>query len=242
MKKFFKKIIILPATFFLLILILFVAGDTFVLPWYVESEEVAVPDLVGKNKDVAISILKGLGLNPIIEGPRYDEKFEKDNVIYHNPRAGVKVKLNRRVYLFISGGDPLIKMPKLVGKTFRDAKVTVERLGLELGEIEDVRSELPAKTIIEQNIEVGENLPKGTIINLKVSVGPKVGMIRVPNLLGKSIKEAESILRGYSLKFGRKIYINSPNLLPNTIIDQYPSENKLLSYGDSVDVTITQSK
>lgn len=242
MKKFLKKIFLIPASVGFFILILMLIADNFILPWYVDSEEVVVPNLVGKNKDVAVDILKGMGLNPLVQDPRYDERYEKNSVIYTNPRPGVKVKENRRVYLFVSGGEPQIKMPKLAGKTLRDAKVTIERLGLVIGEIEETRSELPANTVIEQAFNQGEIVPKGAVVNLKVSVGPQVGMIRVPNLLGKSVKEAEGILRRHSLRFGQKVYISSPNLLPNTIIDQYPGENKLLSYGDSVDVTITRSK
>ncbi|MBU2494810.1 MAG: PASTA domain-containing protein [Bacteroidetes bacterium] len=236
-----KKIFIIPASALLLILILVLVADNIILPWYVASDEVTVPDLVGKNKDEAVEILQNIGLNPIVEEPRFDERYKKNDVIYHNPRSGINVKTNRRVYLFISGGEPQIRMPKLIGKTLRDANVTVERLGLSLGDLEETRSEFPANTIIEQEFDEGEILPKGTIINLKISVGPQVGMIRVPSLLGKSVKEAENILHRHSLKFGQKVYLSSPNLLPNTIIDQYPSEDKLLSYGDSVDVTITQS-
>ena len=242
MKNFLKKLFITPVIIGAAILILLLVTDNFFLPWYVESEEVTVPDIVGKNKDEAVEILKNLGLNPIVEVPRFDERFEKDNVIYHNPHPGINVKLNRRVYLFISGGDPQLKMPNLVGKTLRDAIVTLERIGLQSGNVEETRSEFPANTIIEQNFSEGVNLPKGTVVNLKLSVGPQVGMIRVPNLLGRSVKEAENILRRHSLQFGQKVYISSPSLLPNTIIDQYPSEDKLLSYGDSVDVTITLSK
>lgn len=242
MKKFLKKIFIVPVSIGFLLLILLLIADNLILPWYVDSVEVTVPDMVNQNKDEAVKILKSLGLNPIVQEPRFDQRYEKDQVIYHSPRPGIKVKENRRIYLFISGGDPQIKMPKLTGKTLRDAKVTVERLGLILGGVEETRSELPANTVIEQEFNEGDTLPKGAVVKLKISVGPQVGMIRVPNLLGKSVKEAEGILRRHSLRFGQKVFISSPNLLPNTIIDQYPSEDKLLSYGDSVDVTVTQSK
>ena len=67
-------------------------------------------------------------------------------------------------------------------------------------------------------------------------------MIRVPNLLGKSLFEAESILKNNSLKLGSRTYINSPSLLPNTVVDQQPSESALIKVGDSVNVVLTQNK
>lgn len=242
MKKFLKILLTVPGLTILGVIILLGIADLIILPWYVSSDEIVVPDLVGKDKDEAVEILEDLGLNPILQEPRFDERFKKDKVIYSNPRPGVKVKDNRRVYLSISEGKPQIRMPLLTGKTLRDAQVTIERLGLVLGTAEETRSELPANTVIEQQFSEGRPLSKGAAVNLKVSIGPEVGMIRVPSLLGKSLKEAEGILRTHSLKFGQRIYISSPNLLPNTIIDQFPGEDKLVSYGDSVDVTITQSE
>ena len=58
-----------------------------------------------------------------------------------------------------------------------------------------------------------KNIEKGTIVNLKVSVGPKVGMIRVPNILGKTVNQAENILRRNSLRMGKQIFITSKKLI-----------------------------
>ncbi len=240
LKKYSKRLIIIPTVIILLGLISLLIADNFILPWYVDEPEITVPNLVGMHKDQAIKILQELNLNPIQEGPRFDENFEKDHVMFHNPAQGRKVKINRRIYLFVSGGEPLIKMPSLLGRTLRDAQITIERLGLVSGEVVEKRSEFPANTVIGQGIEEGITLPKGDTISLQISIGPKVGMVRVPNILGKSLKEAEKILRRHSLKIGKQLYISTPNLLPNTVIEQYPSERKLVNYGDSVDVTLTK--
>lgn len=241
MKKFTKKIIIIPAIALFIIIALVLVFDKVIMPWYVEAPETVLPELVGMPKDEAIKILTELNLNPIEEGPRYDSRYEKDHVIYQNPHSGTLVKENRRIYLFISGGEPLVKVPNLIGKTLRDAKITIERIGLQIGEVEEIRSEFPSNSIVQQEIEEGTNLPNGSTIDIKVSVGPKIGMLRVPSLLGKSLREAENLLRKNSLRVGKINYLDSPTLLPNTIIDQYPSENKLISVGDSVDVVVTKN-
>ena len=237
-KKYIKYPIILIAAL-IVIIILF---DKLFMPWYVSGEEVEVPNFVGQHKDLAIEEFKKLDLEPVEQGPKYDEDIERDHIIFQTPEPGSIVKKGRRVYLYISGGDPLIKMPALLGKTVRDAKITIERLGLAVDTLIDVRSEYPAKTVVEQSIKEGEFLAKGDSISLKISIGPQVGMVRVPNLISKSLSDAEKVLRELSLKIGKKTYLSSPNLLPNTVIDQYPSENKLVSYGDSVDVVLTQSR
>lgn len=237
-----KKIIKYPIIAIAAFIVLFILFDKLFMPWVVSAEEVTVPDFVGQNKVTAIEELKKIGLEPVEQGPKYDENVPRDHVILQTPRQGSTVKVGRRVYLYISGGEPLIKMPQLLGKTVRDAKITIERLGLAIDTLLDVRSEFPAKTVVEQSVKEGEFLAKGDSVTLMISIGPQIGMVRVPNLIAKSLTEAERILRELSLKIGKKTYLSSPNLLPNTIIDQYPSEDKLVSYGDSVDVVITQSR
>ncbi|OGU58251.1 MAG: hypothetical protein A2V66_03400 [Ignavibacteria bacterium RBG_13_36_8] len=240
MKKLLKKSILILSITVLLLLVFVLIFDKILMPWYVSESEEPVPNVIGLNKDEAIRILKESNLSPILGEPRYDMHIPKDYVIFQKPNPGIIVKENRRVYLFISGGEPLIKIPSLVGKTFRDAKVTIERLGLTLGDVQEIRSEFQANTVVEQEPAESESRAKGTTINLKISVGPRIGMIRVPNILAKSLRDAESILRRNSLRLGKINYLESPTLLPNTIIDQYPSEDKLVSVGDSVDVVVTK--
>jgi serine/threonine-protein kinase len=241
MKKFLRKIILIPVGIIVLGIIFLLLFNNIIMPWYVSAPEYQVPNVVGMKKEKAIKILSNMNLEPIEDTPRYDENFPKDHVMFQNPKAGTTVKEGRRVYLSISGGEPQIKMPALIGKTERDAKITLERLGLEVDTLERIRSEFPANTIVEQEYEEGTNLSKGTEVALKVSVGPQVGMIRVPNIVGKSLNTAEDILRKNSLRIGKISYYDSPTLLPNTIYIQYPSEDKLVSIGDSVDVVVTSS-
>jgi len=242
MKKITKKIVFIPVTIIVLIIVFFLVVDIFIMPSIVEAPEVEMPNVLGINKDDAMKILTELNLTPIEVGPRYDSRFKENEVIFQKPYEGVMVKENRRVYIHISGGEPLIQMPKLVNKTLRDAKITLERIGLHLGEIEETRSELPNGTIVKQEFDFGFKLEKGDSVDLSISVGPQIGMIRVPSLIAKSEKEVEKILRRNNLMLGKKTYITSPTLLPNTIISQYPSQDALVSIGDSVDVVIAKNK
>lgn len=237
-----KKLLIIAAIAIFCVVVLLIIVDKVIMPSYVSGKIVTVPDVTGMHKDSAMQLLKELNLNPRLTGPRYDERYEIDHVMFQKPEAGREVKENRRVYLHISGGEPLVKMPNLIGKTFRDAKVTLERRGLFVRKIEEVKSELPANTIVDQEFEEGTNLANGDSVLLQVSIGPNVGMIRVPNIIAKSVRDAERILRNNNLKMGKITYIVSPTLLTNTIISQYPSEDYLLSVGDSVDVVVAKSK
>jgi len=233
-----KKLLYILAGIFVFLFVI----DYILLPLYVSGSEHKVPNVVGKQKDEAIKILEDAGLNPIVQTSRYDQKYQKDHVIFQNPAPNLTVKSNRRIYLTISGGEPQIPMPSLIGKTIRDATVTLERLGLSIGKIDSVESEFPAGIIVEQQYFQGKEISKGSAVNFKLSIGPQVGMVRVPSLFGQTLSEAEQILKNNSLRVGNKVYIFSQNYLPNTVVDQYPSINSLAKIGDSVTVTLTRTK
>lgn len=242
MKPIIKKLLIWAVSIGLALALIAFIADVFVMPWYVESEEFIVPNVIGIDKEEASKILTENKLNPIIEGPRYSETYPANKIIYQKPEAGSVVKENRRIYIIFSGGNPLTTMPNVVDKTLRDATITIERLGFTLYEVEEVKSELKANTVIEQSPIEGSELKKGTKVRLKVSVGPNIGMVRVPDLVGLSYKEAESVLSKNSLEVGKINYQESMNLLPNTVVAQFPEKNELINIGESVDLFITKNQ
>jgi serine/threonine-protein kinase len=212
------------------------------MPWYVENEEVVVPNVVGIQKEDAGKIVEESNLSVVFDGPKFNDQIPKDHIVYQKPDAGEIVKSGRRVYLYYSGGNYKIKMPLLKGKTLRDVKSNLKRLGLKLNKITKVKSEYKTDIIIEQFPEADKEIPKGSNVDIKISVGPNIGMVRVPDLLGQSYTEAEQTLRSNSLVVGKVEYQKSPNLLPNTVIAQFPSKNKLVNVGSAVDVFITKSE
>jgi serine/threonine-protein kinase len=211
-----------------------------VMPIYVSGDEVKVPLLKGMNEAQAQKKLLELNLTPMIGAKRYDEKYPEGTVITQKPLPGALVKEQRRVYLFISGGESPVIAPDLKERSLRDAKYTLERLGLSLGDTIYAESEKPKGTIIDQSYHPGTELKRGARISITLSQGKNEGMIRVPDLLGKSLSEAERLLSSNSLKLGRINYQPSLSLLPNTIIEQYPSKDNLAVIGDSVDVFVTK--
>lgn len=241
MKKINKTFLVSIIIIGIIAIGLFIGINNFIMPSVVEANELILPNIVGLNKNEAIKIIEDLNLTPIVVGPSYDARYKIDEVIFQKPYAGTSVKENRRVYIHICGGEPIIKMPQLVGKTYRDASVNLERIGLFVKSIEEVSSELPIGTVVGQGYSSESELEKGDSVKLQISVGAKKGMVRAPNIIAKSEKEAEKILHKLSLRLGSKSYISSPTLLPNTIISQSPNEDDLLNIGDSVNVIISKS-
>lgn len=243
MKKILQKPFVKKSLWTLFILIIIVLlMDNVVLPWYVSSPKEKVPDVVGKNQTEAVSLLESKDLEPVIGDTTYDEKFPEGSIIFQRPRAGETVKEGRRVYLFVSGGEPVVNVPDLKGKSVRDAKFSLERLGLKLGDVDQEPSSYPKDMIYDQEYAEGTPIKKGESVNVTVSIGTaQAGSIEVPDLIGKSLTEAEAILADSSLKVGKINYQQSFSLLPNTILDQYPSKGNKVNPGDAVDLFVTKT-
>jgi serine/threonine-protein kinase len=164
-------------------------------------------------------------------------------VVTQNPAAGSVVKQGRRVYLVVSGGEILVTVPSLHGLSFRDARFRLERNGLRTGEVKTTTSETYfANTIIEQTVGAGEQVARGTAIGLTVSSGKSTDEIEVPDLSGQSAVEAEKVLALAGLKVGVISYQPHEELLPNTVIDQYPRPGDRVGPGRVIDLFVVGMK
>ncbi|PIP78671.1 MAG: hypothetical protein COW85_03335 [Ignavibacteria bacterium CG22_combo_CG10-13_8_21_14_all_37_15] len=212
------------------------------MPWFVYSAEVQVPGVVNMQQSEAMKILEEAGLNPIIGDTTFVETgFARDAIILQKPSAGETVKKGRRIFLVLSGGEPTVVVPTILGKSITNARFALERVGLKIGEIMEVSSDNPKDIIIAQQFIAGVKIKKGTFLNVSVSAGRTEGDILIPNLLGKSLNEAEKILNEAFLKIGKINYQPSFDLLPNTVKDQYPSPGGKLNQGDAVDLFVTKN-
>jgi serine/threonine-protein kinase len=156
------------------------------------------------------------------------------------PESGKIVKEGRTIYLFVSGGDQVLSVPVLKGKSVRDARLSLERIGLKLGKIDEVPSTHPKDMVFDQQFVEGTKLRKGQSVGITVSIGKGSGDIIVPDLIGKSLTEAKNILSDSTLSVGKINYQISSTLLPNTVLDQYPAPGNKLNTGNAVDLFITK--
>jgi beta-lactam-binding protein with PASTA domain len=242
MKKFyqtpiFRKVVLVLVGLAIIIFIF----DTLIMPWYVSSPETTVPKVVGMKDSEAIELLDNSGFKPLVSDTSYVLKVPKGEVFLQKPEAGKIVKEGRTVYLFVSGGDKVVSVPKLIGKSILDAKFALERLGLKLGRVERVASSQPEDMIFDQQYAEGTSLKQGGVVGVTVSAGRGGGgSVIVPDLIGKTLSDARKILADSSLIVGKINYQPSSTLLPNTILDQYPSSGNKANPGDAVDIFVTK--
>lgn len=225
------------------ILILFFLLNNLLLPWYVNAGGmVVVPAVIGKKYENARQILDSLGLRSEQPDTMMDNIHPRGVVILQNPAEGGIVKRGRRVYLTISGGEVLVSVPNIKGRTLRDAKFGLEREGLRLGAIEYQSSDqFPQNTVIEQRVAQGSKIRRDQYVSIVLSQGPTTDKVTVPDLNRKNLTEAEKILQSLGLRVGNMTYVPSPELLPNTVVQQFPLAGELVAVGQAVDLFVVQA-
>jgi beta-lactam-binding protein with PASTA domain len=242
MKKRLKKFI-KPSIITVLVLVaVTLLFDDVVMPWYVQKGKTTkVPDVIGLSFEQAKQKIKEAGLDPKEAEFKNDKRYKVGTVIMQNPVAESEVKLDRGVYLTISGGEELVDVPILRGKSVREAIFNLEKYNLKLGSISyEPSEEIFANTIIGQEIPPGTKIRGGSLINVTVSQGRATDKLPVPDVTLKTLNEAEKILTDSGFRIGKTAYQVNIDILPNTIIEQNPKAGEMMQLGQSVDLVIAQ--
>jgi serine/threonine-protein kinase len=222
---------------------LFILLNSLILPWYVNHGETQrVPSVVGLTLDSAKAVLQDQNLVPIEAETRPDPRAPARTVVGQNPDFDAVVKNGRRIYLSISGGESQVIVPALRGRSVRDAKFTLERSGLRMGDVEYSASDAyPEGTIIGQSVQPGLKVSKGSGVRIVVSRGKDLQQTTVPDFTGKTLNEAERMIAQQGLKLGNITYQASFDLIPNTVVDQFPRAAESVPKGQAIDLFVIKA-
>lgn len=138
---------------------------------------VTVPDLAGRTIETAKIELKDNDLTmEIQDSANYNPKYPKYSVIEQYPLAGSQVKEDRKIYLILNpSGYRKVEVPIVVGRTFRQAKPTLEAIGFEVGKIsyiDDIgKDEVQSISYQGQTVDAGDLLPMTAEIDIVLGNG-----------------------------------------------------------------------
>lgn len=233
----FKKLGIVIAG----VIAIFFLFNNVLMPWYVKHAKlVEVPSVVGLSFIDAKKVIEDTGLEVKQGDIKYDETKPIGQILEQNPPSGSMVKDGRRIYLTICGGEQLIEVPRLIGRSLRDARFYLQQRGLDIGEtVKKFSNEFPDEYVISQIIQPGSKVKRDSKIDLIISNGPEVGNLRVPDVIGKSLQEARNIIAEAKLKVGKITYIASSES-PGKVLDQYPKKDKSANEQTAVDIFVSR--
>jgi serine/threonine-protein kinase len=218
-------------------IMLILAFNNVIMPGLVhEGRDITVPDLVGMNKEEAITTLTRAGLQPGAIHSVPHDTIPPNRVVAQYPRAGRRVKPGRKVDLDVSSGTNMVRIPNLEGLPLASAITTLERLGFVISQIDSIRSPaIPAGRVVAAVPPFGAEVRRGSEISLSVST--KTGTFPMPNLVGLNIETARGIVANHGLKLTQLKYAISSEPT-GTVLFQYPEDGMPVAAGDTVSLLI----
>lgn len=224
--------------FFLGLLIIL---NNYVMPEYTQyGKSVQVPDITQRSLDVAMSTLKNYGFEVILAERQFDTDLPSNYVVDQTPKAGAMVKPNRTILLSINITErPPVLVPDLRNLRLRNAELQLRNYGLLVGDIEYITS-YKKQIVLDQSIQPGLKVERGTRIHLKVSNGLGDEYVTLPNLVGLPFEEVLLILKKQRLRLGVVVYEESTAFPINYVMSMFPTGIDSLMTGSSIDLIISR--
>lgn len=156
------------------------------------SQAPMVPDLRGQSEAVAVNTIDALGLDPVVVR-RVSGEFDEGLVVRTEPGPGLRISEGEPVRVIISAGADQIELPDLINQTAADAREQLTALGLGVTEDQsDYSPNVEEGTVLGMTPDPGTSLNPGDAVTLIVSNG----LVRVPDVTGLTIGEANPLLSG----------------------------------------------
>jgi serine/threonine-protein kinase len=218
-------------------LIAYVAIFLFAFPAEVVPDDGILPNVVGKTFEDASAMLQKAGF-PAQQGEtRFHRTVAANVVLQEDPPAGSRQKRGTTVVLALSGGQRSAEVPVTTNMSQQQARISIENTGLTLGTVSEQLADQPRGLVIASSPPAGTKIELPGSVDIVLSKGPATVM--VPDLYGRSIGEARSMIEQIGLRIAG-ISRDTSSLQPeNTIIRQLPAAGQNISAGGPVSLTVS---
>ncbi len=209
------------------------------------GETITVPNLQGVAYSQLEEYLTARNLRYEVNDSTFTTEYPPLTVMKQYPKAGAQVKENRKIFIALNAENPpLVKVPRLIDSSVKNAQLVLQSYGLELGEIE-YKPDPAANAVLEQHfkgkpVEEGASIPKGSKIDLIVGDGKGEQEFETPNLMGMNLEDAEFVAIGSGLQMGEIKYEKAPEKTPNTVLRQIPPAGAKARVGEVIDLWVVE--
>jgi serine/threonine-protein kinase len=169
-----------------------------------------------------------------------------------SPSEGAKVRRGTAVNLVVlrprqggggtsggtSDGPPPVQVPNLRGMTFQEAQRRLAAAGLSVGSVGEVQfRDAKEGTVVQQGLEPGAMVPRGTRVNLAVARRADTRK-PVPNVVGMELRQAQATILQYGFKVGN-VTIAEDGRASGRVIRQSPSGGTPAQPGTAVNLVVS---
>ena len=243
-ENFFKRfpwalhlLIMLGVSLVVLMVVLF-----FIRIYARQGEEYELPDVVGRN------IAELQDDNPIeLDVVVMDSIFRPGEagglILTQDPKAGTMVKKGRKLYITMTAYTPEdAVLPELAGLTVRQAVNELYAEGLVVGKLKFVedpyKNNVIDQTCKGKTLYAGQQIERGSVVDLVVGLGDGSGRSVVPFTIGKTADRARRDIVSASLNVGREHYSGVKHRQTAVVCRQEPDYTGVSKYpyGTSMDL------
>jgi len=191
------------------------------------EEQTLVPDVVDLELSSALVKLQEKELYPRVALRFSNDPESRGRILEQDPSPGAIVKAGRRIALVVSRGAAQDKVGDYVGQTVDEVKIHLQTVFGSTRQLVTVREppvyiydKSPAGTILEQSPAPNVDLSGPTQLTFVVSRGPEKAKVKVPDLVGLSLKDAALQIEKSGIAFQFTVRGPEGRERPGTIVAQ----------------------
>ena len=196
-----------------------------------------VPAVVGLTQAEATTALSAAGFSVgSVEMTQTLKASDVGKVVKQSPDANSEAKMTEGIVLWVSGGQKLLDVPTVTGKTQADAEKALKDAGLTATVSQGFSNTVVKGVVISQAPKPGQKVPSETSVGIVVSEG--IQNINVVGVVGQTQANAVSSLKAQGLSV-QVITDYAPAVAKGKIADQFPSAGTAVLPGTVVGVLVS---
>ncbi|MFN2624626.1 MAG: Stk1 family PASTA domain-containing Ser/Thr kinase, partial [Mycobacteriales bacterium] len=188
-----------------------------------------MPDLTGKTQPQATAALRAVGLDVGAVTREYHDTIADGVFIRASVARNARVKPGTKVNMVFSKGPAPVQVPDVQLRPFDDASRTLRDLGLRVTRVDVFSDDVAAGVVVDQSVDPGQTVPRGTTVTLKVSKGPE--FVAVPDVRGQRIEDARATITAAGLM---PVVEHVANGRGRVVLDQNPAPGTRVRRGTTV--------
>ncbi len=205
-----------------------------------EYEKAIVPNIYGKTKDEAITLLKESKFMRMEFPTEESNVYSANHVIRTEPAIGNDVSLNTIIKVYISKGPKHVEVENVIGKTETEAREILTSSGLTV-EVVYVEDDLKIENTVISQSNKTNTVKYGDTITIEVAKKRALLKLVVPDLSGaKSIEEAKKIITDAGFSVGNITEKSVSDASLGGVSEQKPQADVEYSYAYNEEPPVIQ--
>jgi serine/threonine-protein kinase len=201
--------------------------------------EVQIPDLTNRTAREATALAADLGLAIAVDAThRPDPRIAEGRIIAQDPPAQSVARRRRRVRVWLSSGQRVVRVPAVTGGTERAANMRIAEDGLQIATVSEIRSQAyPSDSVVAQNPEADA---AGERVALLVSRGEQAEAYVMPDLIGVNGDRAAQVLRSHGFRVAVVASTPYPGLMSGIVLRQGPQAGFQITPGEAISIEVSR--